>query len=352
MYHGNPIRVLLTAVAMSVLALMGAGHAAAASLRVCSDASTCYTSIQAAIDAASEGDKVMIAAGTYQGSLSIGKNVALQGTGAGETTITQAGSQSVITIGSGVSVTIKGVTVTGGYALVCTIPPGGFPTDAIPSGGGGGINNSGTLTLAESAVSGNRGFLGGGIYNAGAATLYHSTVSENLQANCGTPSDNDLGGNGIYNVGTLTLRDSAVSGNVGLVGGGIYNAGIATLKGSSVSGNGAGFGGGGIANRGTVTLMDSTVTGNDAIYVGGGIYNFDQATLTLRNSAVSSNSATVGPGGGIYNEGTATLYESTVTSNRVVYGLPGFGGGIYNIGTVTLRDSTVSGNIPDDCVGC
>jgi hypothetical protein len=136
----------------------------------------------------------MIAAGTYQGSLSIGKNLALQGTGAGETTITQAGSRSVITIGSGVSVTIKGVTVTGGYALVCTIPPGGFPTDAIPSGGGGGINNSGTLTLAESAVSGNRGFLGGGIYNAGAATLYHSTVSENREANCGTPSDFDVGG--------------------------------------------------------------------------------------------------------------------------------------------------------------
>jgi hypothetical protein len=351
MYHGNLIRVLLTAVAMSVLALLGAGQAAAAaSLRVCSDASKCYTSIQGAIDAASEGDKVMIAAGTYQGSLSIGKSLTLRGAGASETTITQAGSASVITIDSGVSVTIKGVTVTGGYALTCTIPPGGSPLDAIASGAGGGINNSGTLTLAESAVHRNRGWLGGGIYNAGAATLYHITVSENLEANCGTPSDFDKGGNGIYNVGTITLNESTVSGNSAYLGGGIYNTGIATLKGSSVSGNGTWYGAGGIANRGTVTLMNSTVTGNDAIYVAGGIYNFDQATLILRNSAVSSNRVTGGNGGGIYNEGTASLYKSSVTSNHLVF--YGSGGGIYNLGTLTLRDSTVSGNIPDDCFGC
>jgi hypothetical protein len=349
MHNGNLIRVLLTTVAMSVLALMGAGQAAAASLRVCSNANKCYTSIQGAIDAASEGDKVMIAAGTYQGSLSIGKSLTLHGAGASETTITQAGSESVITIDSGVSVTIKGVTVTRGYALTCTIPPGGSPLDAIASGAGGGINNSGTLTLAESAVHRNRGWLGGGIYNAGAATLYHSTVSENLEANCGTPSDFNVGGSGIYNVGTVTLSESTVSGNSAYLGGGIYNTGIATLRGSSVSGNGAWYGGGGIANRGTVTLMDSTVTGNGAIDRGAGIYNFDQATLTLRNSAVSSNSLPAGLGGGIYNEGTATLYDSAVTSNNVVFGL---GGGIYNVGTLTLRDSTVSGNIPNDCFGC
>jgi hypothetical protein len=347
MYNGNLIRVLLTAGAMSVLALMGAGQAAAASLRVCSDASKCYTSIQGAIDAASEGDRVMIAAGTYQGSLSVGKSLTLHGAGASDTTITQAGSESVITIDSGVSVTIKGVTVTGGYALTCTIPLGGSPLDAIASGAGGGINNSGTLTLAESAVHRNRGWLGGGIYNAGAATLYHSTVSENREANCGTPSDFDAGGNGIYNVGTLTLNESTVSGNGGYLGGGIRNFGIATLKGSSVSGNGAWYGGG-IGNSGTVTLMDTTVTGNWAIYGAGGIYNLDQATLTLRNSAVSGNSA-LGSGGGIYNAGTATLYDSAVTGNEIQAGL---GGGIYNVGTLTLRDSAVSGNIPDDCFGC
>jgi hypothetical protein len=347
MYRGNLIRVLLTAVAMSVLALMGAGQAAAASLRVCSDASNCYPSIQAAINAATDGDKVMIAPGTYQGSLSIGKNLTLHGAGAGETTITQASSESVITIDSGVSVTIRGVKVTGGYALVCTIPPGGGPLDAIPSGGGGGINNSGMLTLAESAVSGNLGFLGGGIHNAGAATLHHSTVSENGAANCGTPSDFDRGGNGIYNVGTLTLNESTVSRNGGYLGGGIRNIGIATVKGSNVSGNGAWYGGG-IGNSGTLTLTDTTVTGNWAIYGAGGIYNLDQATLTLRNSAVSGNSA-LGSGGGIYNAGTATLYDSAVTGNEIQAGL---GGGIRNVGTLTLRDSTVSGNIPDDCVGC
>jgi hypothetical protein len=95
--------------------------------------------------------------------------------------------------------------------------------------------------------------------------------------------------------------------------------------------------------------MDTTVTGNEAIYVAGGIYNFDQATLTLRNSAVSSNRIAGGNGGGIYNAGTATLYDSAVTGNEIQAGL---GGGIFNVGTLTLRDTTVSANIPDDCFGC
>ena len=120
--HGNLIRMLLTCVAMSVLALMGGGQAAA-SLRVCSDMNECYTSIQAAINAASEGDTIKIDAGTYDGSLSIGKSVTLVGAGADQTTITQSASDSVITITAGVSVTIKAATVRGGHAVVDTPQP-------------------------------------------------------------------------------------------------------------------------------------------------------------------------------------------------------------------------------------
>nr|MDQ3566132.1 hypothetical protein [Pseudomonadota bacterium] len=55
------------------------------------------------------------------------------------------------------------------------------------------------------------------------------------------------GGGGVYNSGILTLTNSTVSGNSAgeAVGGGVSNSGTATLTHSTVSGNSTGFGGGG-----------------------------------------------------------------------------------------------------------
>ena len=70
-------------------------------------------------------------------------------------------------------------------------------------------------------------------------------------------------GGGIFNSGTLTLTNSVVSGNASADnGGGIYNDGTLTLINSTVSGNDADFLGGGILNSGTLTLINSTVSGN------------------------------------------------------------------------------------------
>lgn len=55
---------------------------AAKQLNVCADASRCYTSIQAAIDAADDGDTIKVAAGTYLGSISISKSISLVGAAA------------------------------------------------------------------------------------------------------------------------------------------------------------------------------------------------------------------------------------------------------------------------------
>ena len=72
---------------------------------------------------------------------------------------------------------------------------------------GGGIYNQGTLTVTNSTFSGNTvsaGGLGGGIYNAGTTTATNSTFSAN---NAGS-------GGGIWNnSGSLSLANSIVSGN-------------------------------------------------------------------------------------------------------------------------------------------
>ena len=85
------------------------------------------------------------------------------------------------------------------------------------------------------------------------------------------------GGGGIYNTGTLTIDTSTISGNwiqfvIGMGGGGIYNTGTLTIDTSSISGNRhviyyeywfSGVGGG-ISNGGTLTIDDCTISGNSS----------------------------------------------------------------------------------------
>jgi hypothetical protein len=107
--------------------------------------------------------------------------------------------------------------------------------------------------------------------------------------------------------GTLTLTNSMVSGNTSNnSGGGIHNDfAPVTLTNSTVSGNTTNGSGGGIHNSGTLTLTNSTVSGNTSnSAAGGGIYN--TRTLTLTNSTVSGNTSN-NWGGGIYNGSTMTL---------------------------------------------
>jgi hypothetical protein len=206
-----------------------------------------------------------------------------------------------------------------------------------PAGSGGGIANEGTLTLANSTVSGNSaGGFGGGIANLGTLTLTDSTVSGN-----GAGSD----GGGIANGGdiaTLTATNSTVSGNsTAGFGGGVFNFGKElALTNSTVSRNSATRSGGGLVNWffTTLTLRNSTVSGNSAGggEGGGGIYNAG-GTLTLTSSTVSGNKADFG--GGIYNKAWTTVTNSTVSGNSAVNG-----GGLAESGTLTLTNSTVSGN--------
>jgi hypothetical protein len=347
------------------LASSGVAFAAQKQLVVCQTGCS-FSSIQAAIAAADDGDIVKVGTGTYAGSLTFAKSLTLIGAGAGNTTITQSGVDSAIKVGPGVSTTIKAVAVVGGQAEVCdgngcNGQGGGISNSGVlklvaatvannqSAGTGGGVYNDGTVTLIDCVVSGNRAGSGGGITNLGTATLNDTIVRDNAGAQ---PSINGFSGGGIFNRGTLTLNDTTVSGNVvgtsltvGTAGGGIDNSGgSVTLNDSVVSGNSAGRGGG-ISNAGSVTLRDSAISANNAI-VGGGIDN--GGMITLRGTVLTGNSAVFG--GGISNgDGAdAHLYDSAVVRNVASV----TGGGIYNVGgSVALIDSAVNRNDPDDLVG-
>ncbi len=185
------------------------------------------------------------------GDLDITADLTINGAGAATTIIDGNGAvlfDRVVHILAGTTVTISGLTIQNGLPLT-------------PGSGGGIFSQGSALILTNSTVSGNTAFHGGGIWNSGMVTLNSSTVS-------GNSASGGIGG-GIVNVGigTLTLNNSTVSGN------------------SIPSG-----GGGGIFNfGGTVTLNNSTVNDNSG-GSGGGIYIYSGAA-SLKNTIVANSSS-------------------------------------------------------------
>ena len=118
------------------------------------------STIQAAVDAAHDGDTITIAPGTYAGPITINVSVDVRGAGAGATTI--KGGGPVVTIGAEQAsteptVSLSGVTITGGLN-------DSFPDHAVTQGGGVRIpqgsfpdrNGLGaTVTISDSVIAGN-----------------------------------------------------------------------------------------------------------------------------------------------------------------------------------------------------
>jgi hypothetical protein len=135
--------------------------------------------------------------------------------------------------------------------------------------------------LTNSTVSGNSALVGGGIFNSGNLTLANSTVSGNsdLDTSALDNSGLSIGGGGIFNRGTLNLINSTVADNSANYGGGISNVG------------------------GTITLVFCTLYNNSASRNGGGLFTKDDTsfgelmpgTSTILNSMIAGNHASQGP---------------------------------------------------------
>src|SRR5262249_9069543 len=106
------------------------------------------------------------------------------------------------------------------------------------------LNDNSTLTIAHCAVYGNAivsapsgNNFGGGIHNSGTMTLNQVNVNGNNTFFCQCGNFLSSGG-GISNTGTMMIIAGTVQGNMGWYsGGGIYNTGMLTVAGSWISGN-------------------------------------------------------------------------------------------------------------------
>lgn len=210
--------------------------------------------------------------------------------GGGVVTVSGNDSSRVFDVGADASLTVRGLTVRDGSA-----PVGGDDFERS----GGGIRNSGTLTIVGSNLTGNSADRdGGGIFDRGGVlSVVGTTVSDNT-------APEDYGG-GIYmSNGTMTIDRSTVSGNSSAFGGGILsNTDLegerTTITNSTISGNTASDdeeGGSGIFNVDGLTVIEhSTITGNTAPDgVGSGVASFsDDFTRTeVLSTIISGNDNT------------------------------------------------------------
>lgn len=96
----------------------------------------------------------------------------------------------------------------------------GLSANAAHSAGGGVYIASGSASITNSTISGNRaGTDGGGVYNAGASTLTHVTIVDNFATTIG----------GVVDESELLLYNSILSGNAGGDCSGTLNALIGSL---------------------------------------------------------------------------------------------------------------------------
>lgn len=254
-----------------------------------------FSTVQAAVDAASALSTIRVCAGTFHENLSISKEVTVIGRGSGEdgTVISGSGSGPTMAIQGAVSPAFVRLRVTGGTGdgagVNCSNGASfrmnrcSINANAAGGGGsGGGVYHAGSsATLTKCTISGNTARYGGGItvVSGAAMTLHGCTIQDNQ-----TPIGD---GGAIYNWGTLTVdEDTVITGNTGQSYAGIFSAGQLTM------------------NR-------ATVTGNIAERTSGAVYCGNLAACSISNCWFSDNSHF-----GLENAGTLTASDCEFTGNN------------------------------------
>ena len=260
-----------------------------------------FDTIQEAIDAAADGDTIIVSDGIYTETITIsGKSLVISGAGMDQTIISGQGlMQTVITIEGDLasSTEIRDLAIAGG-----------FSTD------GGAMSIQLSSPTIEDVL-----FEGNWAANDGGAVF----------CNDGSPSFIDC-----------FFRNNHA---LGASGGGLhaYGGGAPTLDGCWFESNSAdAFGGGYAATFGAETdMVDCTFYLNTSYTAGGGIGLYDDDGL-LRNVNCTSNGAHISGGGLYVHFGSAIVTDSRFASNSA-YG----GGGIgTDSGTVDIEGTRFCGN--------
>jgi parallel beta-helix repeat protein len=302
-----------------------------------------HPTIQGAINAALNGDTIVVRPGTYNELIDfLGKAITVMSEQGVDVTIIDGDqlSGSVVSCqsGEGVDSVLDGFTITNGS---------GFK-------GGGMYNSSSNPTVTNCTFSGNSAYApvssgaGGGMYNG---------TSNPTVTFCIFSGNSSASGGGMFNDSSSnpTVTNCTFSENSAESGGGMLNYSSnpkvtnCTFSGNSASSDFWSSGGGMLNSVSNPTVTNCTFSENSA-ESGGGMFNYS-SNPTVANCTFSGNSASSdsheGCGGGMYNESSSnTTVTNCIFSENSASGgsYEGFGGGMYNISSSPTVTNTVLWN--------
>ncbi len=249
-----------------LLLLLLPAPAAAATLFVAAAGGAPYQDIQPAVDAARDGDLVLVAPGTYGPVDFGGKDLTVRAVEAGPgTTIDGGGLGPAVQFGEQApsSALLHGFTITGGVGVL-------VDSVGVVAGGGVLVTRGSSPRISGNTIVGNEAESGGGIAVVNAApSIYGNTIVGN---------DASVGGGGIWIANPSEAREVVVACNELL-----DNSGAAV--------------GGMLLDDGLVAVHNNAFDAN--VGERGGLYATAGAAGLVANNTLVSNTAAPGSAGGV-----------------------------------------------------
>jgi parallel beta-helix repeat protein len=319
-----------------------------------------YETIQEAIDAASDGDEIVVQVGVYRENIDFkGKNILIRSTDPDDPAVVAAtiidgdGRGPVVSFRSGESesAALIGLAITRGGGIL--ISGGSIPViekcvieDNTAEFGAGLFIVDSNPTIRDNSINGNSAYVGGGLFIEESSPIIEGNNIFGNYAEMGS-------GIAIYSNSAPIISDNEIAGNsAARLGGAIFVTlnSAPIITGNTISNNLADVNGGGLfIEESEPVIENNLISGNQAENGGGMIIVFiNNPNLKITGNTFSENIAQRA-GGGIYFAGSSL----TIENNSFIDNISNFLGGAvaaYN-SLPRLINNEFVGNVADNSGG-